>query len=69
MDSAKNDILNNMDDLTEDTTFGHHQDDLARQEVPLNIENPDDSEDSNYLPLSEEEASLEDDDSSSPKTL
>jgi hypothetical protein len=62
MESAENGTVNNTDDLTGDATFEHQQDDLAGQEDPLNSENPDDSEDSNYLPLSEEDASLGEDD-------
>ena len=62
MDSAENGTINNTDDLAGDAANEHHQDDPAGQEDPLNSENTDDSEDSNYLPLSEEEASLEEDD-------
>ena len=62
MDSAENGTANNTDDLAGAAANEHHQDDPAGQEDPFNPENPDDSEDSNYLPLSEEEASLGDDD-------
>ena len=62
MDSAENGTRNNTDDLTGAAANKHHQDDPAGQEDPLHPENPDDSKDSNNLPLSEEEASLGDDD-------
>ena len=69
METAENDTVNNMDDLAGAAANEHHQDDPAGQEDPFNPKKTDDSEDSNYLSLSKEEASLRDDDFIVPEGL
>ena len=57
MGTAKDDTPDNAEDLG-DPTPAHQQDGLEGHEGQYNPEDPNDSEDSNYMPLSEEEVSL-----------